>query len=78
MPIPLWYSADRGIKAPHKYMYQNDYQHNIDDMRYLKMQISPDNKVHGANVGPTWDRQDPGGPHVGHMNFAIWVILFIG
>ena len=24
-------------------------------------------------MGPTWDRQDPGGPHVGHMNFAIWV-----
>ena len=33
----------------------------------------PDNKVHGAKVGPTWGRQDPGGPHVGHMNFAIWV-----
>ena len=23
---------------------------------------SPDSKVHGANVGPTWGRQDPGGP----------------
>ena len=23
-------------------------------------------------MGPTWDRQDPGGPHVGPMNFAIW------
>ena len=32
----------------------------------------PDNKVHGANVGPIWGRQDPGGPHVGPMNFAIW------
>ena len=28
----------------------------------------PDNKVHGANMGPIWDR-----PHVGPMNFAIWV-----
>ena len=27
---------------------------------------------HGANMGPIWDRQDPGGPHVGPMNFAIW------
>ena len=26
----------------------------------------------GANMGPIWDRQDPGGPHVGSMNFAIW------
>ena len=29
--------------------------------------------VHGANMGSTCDRQDPGGPHVGHMNLAIWV-----
>ena len=32
----------------------------------------PDSKVHGANMGPSWGRQDPGGPHVGPMNFAIW------
>ena len=29
----------------------------------------PDNKVHGANMGPIWGRQDPGGPHVGPMIF---------
>ena len=34
---------------------------------------SPDSKVHGANIGPIWGRQDPGGPHVGLMNLAIWV-----
>ena len=33
----------------------------------------PDSKVHGANRGPIWGRQDPGGPYVGAMNFAIWV-----
>ena len=33
----------------------------------------PDIKVHGAHMGPIWGRQDPGGPHVGPMNFAIWV-----
>ena len=32
----------------------------------------PDSMVHGANMGPIWGRQDPGGPHVGPMNFAIW------
>ena len=37
--------------------------------------IFPDSKVHGAIVGPTWGRQDPGGPHVGHMKLAIWVKL---
>ena len=31
-----------------------------------------DSKVNGANMGPIWGRQDPGGPHVGPMNFAIW------
>ena len=30
------------------------------------------NKVHGANTGPIWGRQEPGGPHVGTMNLAIW------
>ena len=33
----------------------------------------PDSNVHGANMGPIWGRQDPGGPHVGPMNFAIWI-----
>ena len=33
----------------------------------------PDSKVHGANMGPIWGRQDPGGPHVGHTNLAILV-----
>ena len=33
---------------------------------------SPDSKNHGTNMGPIWGRQDPGGPHVGPMNFAIW------
>ena len=33
----------------------------------------PDSKVHGAKMGPIWGRQDPGGPHVVPMNFAIWV-----
>ena len=25
----------------------------------------PDSKVHGANMGPIWGRQDPGGSYVG-------------
>ena len=33
---------------------------------------TPESRVHGANMGPIWDRQDPGGPHVGPMNFVIW------
>ena len=32
----------------------------------------PDSKINGTNMGPTWGWQDPGGPHVDPMNFAIW------
>ena len=39
-----------------------------------KMQKYPDSKLHGANMGPIWGRQEPNGPHVGPMNFAIWVV----
>ena len=38
------------------------------------MQTIPNSKVHGANMGSIWGRQDPGGPHVGPMNVAIWDI----
>ena len=39
------------------------------------MEVSiPDSKVHGANMGPIWGRQDPGGPHVGPM-LAPWTLL---
>ena len=43
-----------------------------DETRKESTGIDPDSKIHGANVGPTWGQKDPGGPHVGHMNFAIW------
>ena len=35
-------------------------------------QQDPDSKVHGANMGPIWGRQDPGGPHLGAMYIDIW------
>ena len=38
----------------------------------LRIKWNTDSKVHGANMGPIWGRQGPGGPHVGPMNFAIW------
>ena len=31
---------------------------------------TPNSKVHGANMGPIWGQQDPGGPHVGP-----WLVL---
>ena len=29
-------------------------------------------QVYGDNMGPTWGQQEPGGPHAGPMNLAIW------
>ena len=39
----------------------------------LKLITYPENKVHGANMGPIWGRQDPDGPHVSPITCAIWV-----
>ena len=36
------------------------------------MDVIPDRKVQEVNMWPIWGRQEPGGPHVGPMNFAIW------
>ena len=47
---------------------------------HLQLEISnenPDSKVHGANMGPTWGWQNPGGPHVGHVNLAIREYLLL-
>ena len=38
---------------------------------------SPDSKVHGANMGPTWVLSAPDGPHFGPMNLAIRVITVL-
>ena len=45
---------------PDAFIYSSIHSHPI-----------PDNKVHVANMGPIWGRQDPGGPHVGSGNFRL-------
>ena len=45
----------------------NRYQATVGHYADSTMVI-PDSKVHGAYMGPTWGRQDPGGPHVDPMN----------
>ena len=42
---------------------------------YIVYYACPDCTVHGANMGRTWGRQDPGWPRVGPMNLAIWVVV---
>ena len=50
---------------------------NILDVINRPRQLIPDSKVHGANMEPIWGQQDPGGLHVGPMNFAIWDHILI-
>ena len=38
--------------------------------------VHPDSKVHETNEGATWSRQDPGGPHAGHVDLAICAPLY--
>ena len=52
------------------------YPHDL-FVLWLYCQTIPDSKVHGANMGPIWGRQDPGGPHVDPVDFAIWDSAFI-
>ena len=40
-------------------------------------QSYPDSKVHGANMGSTWGRQDPGRSCVGPMKLAIWIVCLV-
>ena len=37
--------------------------------------LYPDNKVHGANIGPNWVLSAPVGPYAGPMNLAIRVYI---
>ena len=53
-------------------LYLNQFNIEARDVQLLKHQHIPESKVHGANMGPIRGRQEPGGHHVGPMNFAIW------
>ena len=46
--------------------------HFRSDFLLILVYTVPNSKVHGANMGPTWGRQDSGGPHAVPMNLAIW------
>ena len=57
----------KGILVP-------DMQPTIGGLEVILRETYPELKVHGANMGPIWGWQDPGGPHVSPMNLAIWVL----
>ena len=64
---------------------QNSVEYRLAILRSLRVAVHvalshtiPDSKAHVANMGPTWGRQDPGGPHVGNVNLAIWDLYLKG
>ena len=48
------------------------------------MLLASDSKVHGADMGPIWGRQDPGGPMVapwtllsGERRYVLWEAVLL-
>ena len=66
IPIPIWILV---------YIISTHFIFWVDRFQGAQSGNHPDSKVHGANMGPTWGRQDPGGPHVGPMDLAIWATV---
>ena len=49
----------------------SDWKEQWTPLNCVTLSITPDSKVHGANIGPTWVLSAPDVPHVGPMNLAI-------
>ena len=50
------------------------WRHDLDTFRITPSEKNPltdSQRVHGANMGPTWVLSVPDGPHVGPVNFVI-------
>ena len=76
LPITLGMTHEYFIPNQHKVSPKGRLlrgsQHNKNSQIVVKKRIDPNNKIHGANMGPILGRQDLGGPHAGPMNFANW------
>ena len=65
-------SSQRNFWVTYRYFERNIYWQWCRGIYWYI--CNPDNKIHGANMGPTWVLSAPDGPHVGPMNLAIRVI----
>ena len=70
----MWIKQTESEYVPHTFSTLIDVRLQWLNTNRLSLELFSDSKVHGGNMGHIWGRQDPGGPHVGHMNFAIWVV----
>ena len=75
---PRLVKREAGFPKPRQVLIGSNHLWRVNDSPHYweltRSHLHPDNKVHGANMGPIWGRQDPGGPHVDPMNFAIWAV----
>ena len=55
----------------HKLTYMDIYLHDDNNYYYITRNQSLIARFMGPTIGPIWGQQEPGGPHVGPMNFAI-------
>ena len=79
-PVSAYKTVKRREDANNGHRIRQQYfTHNVVAIREALCKIWDDfldRKVHGANMGPTWGRQDPDGPHVSPTNFVFWVALW--
>ena len=77
-PLPIHHIQTDLNELSKETMYNDTYSGTLCYCSQVTWQDNPDSKVHGANMGSIWGRQDPGGPHAGPMNFAIWACTHTG
>ena len=62
-------------KSSKTIMQLSCHQHKSSKCEYTcNIDLLPDSKVHGANMGPTWVLSASDGPHVGPKNLALGVV----
>ena len=75
LPSMIWYSINHTLENNrlqiHKRLTINNPACKLCGVRLEKMTLI------ARFMGPIWGRQDPGGPPVGPMDFAIWGMVCI-
>ena len=70
----LWNQTRDHLLSWYKHHSNEDIDTGLDFMPcILTVCVSPDSKVHGANMGPIWVLSATDGPHVGPRNLAVHV-----
>ena len=63
--ISICWPVYKIVGNPYPPLHDTLVKQNLNNKLCYVKYIIPHGKVHGANMGPIWGRQDLGGPHVG-------------